>query len=424
MTLKINTECPSSLSVPSKCTDTAFYKENCVAYCEQFLYWFFADEVPFRGTTCEPYDSCEYAGAKGVSITNSFTFNGGVDIGGKSGDVLEAAFNLGASYTYSKTTTTSHTFTSKRPNATLPYCGYWTFLPYYVQSCGFYVSTEKQYYGATIYGNPYSYCDSKNPTVIYLCNNSTITDEEGNAEGVTFFVATHCENNTLAPPEVQDARLRVRDFYILLSLPDSEYTFINGLLEHYVFYEQSTAALEGEGALSAQPTCDRGCLCGYAGNFDSINEPHGVRWPYASCGSCNSSFVSVFAKYGDNPPTCDNRNDFGEVQDNELGMSLFLCRVPVSPTNITLMLEYGVNLTHWLDQEYIIEVEEGDPGVIKNPYECFIETYPPNNTIYPCGPYGDNFSSLLNITNRTSTIEEVSFNHSKNSHLCGSGFFS
>ena len=126
-----NSDCSSSLTSPSDCKSSSAYKENCLAYCEQYLYWFLGPEVPFADATCEPYTPCTFAGRKSLSFTNSYSFSG--DLTAKVPvKELEAAFNLGATYTYSQTSATSQTLTSTRPNETLGDCGYWTFLPYYV----------------------------------------------------------------------------------------------------------------------------------------------------------------------------------------------------------------------------------------------------------------------------------------------------
>ncbi len=127
---QINDNCPSSLTNLSKCLKSTAYKDNCLAYCEQFLYWFLGPEVPFPNSNCQPYETCTFAGAKSLAITNSYSFSAG--IGGTGSDPFKVAFNLGSTYTYSTTSTTMQTFTQSRPSNATAYCGYWTFLPYYV----------------------------------------------------------------------------------------------------------------------------------------------------------------------------------------------------------------------------------------------------------------------------------------------------
>ena len=131
-TFQVNTECASSLTNPSSCKLTRSYTGYCVAYCEQYLYWFFGPEVPFPDSNCEAYETCTFAGAKSVAVTNGYSFEAGLSAKITSKN-LEAAFNVGASYTYSITTTTSQILTVTRPGNLTGNCGYWTFLPYYIQ---------------------------------------------------------------------------------------------------------------------------------------------------------------------------------------------------------------------------------------------------------------------------------------------------
>ena len=131
-TFQVNTECATSLTSPSSCMQRLSYIENCVAYCEQYLYWFFGPEVPFPDSNCEAYEPCTFAGTKSVAVTNGYSFDAGLSAKIPIKD-LEAAFNVGASYTYSITETTSQTLTVTRPDNLTGNCGYWTFLPYYIQ---------------------------------------------------------------------------------------------------------------------------------------------------------------------------------------------------------------------------------------------------------------------------------------------------
>lgn len=68
-----------------------------------------------------------------ITVTNTYEFNFGLTfgVGGDEG-APTAAFNLGASYSWSKSVGTTRTLTQPRPSNSLQYCGYWTFLPYYI----------------------------------------------------------------------------------------------------------------------------------------------------------------------------------------------------------------------------------------------------------------------------------------------------
>ena len=133
--IQINSNCPSSLTSPSTCSKSSAYKNNCLAYCEQFLYWFLGPEVPYPNSNCQADEACTFSGAKSLAITNSYSFSAGLtgSPGGEASSIaLELAFNAGATYTYSNTTTTTQTLTESRPMNANSSCGYWTFLPYYV----------------------------------------------------------------------------------------------------------------------------------------------------------------------------------------------------------------------------------------------------------------------------------------------------
>ncbi len=250
--------------------------------------------------------------------------------------------------------------------------------------------------------------------MVFQCNNSTITDKEGNTEGVTLFVPTYCLNNTwvfgLLDPrfrylgnqrEGATANVRIRqreDFNLQAYSPRS---FPAGNIEDYRGYK----------VLTATPTCARGCLCKYVINgegYHAYGNPdplpwaaHGDpnRWAYTSCGSCNSTFVNLFLhwtveKYGEGPPPCTpySRDDRLTYRYNATDYDILpICNVPVSPSNQTLMTQLGLDLPHWFERKYIIAVPEDNPNVIQNPFECFDEALPPDTEFiqYVCGPYGN-----------------------------------
>ena len=112
--IQINDLCPSSLTSSSDCSQSPAYKANCLAYCEQHLYWFLGPEVPYPNSNCAPNESCTFAGAKSLAITNSFTISGGL-VGKFPSEALDFAFNAGATFTFSNTTTTTQILTEIRP---------------------------------------------------------------------------------------------------------------------------------------------------------------------------------------------------------------------------------------------------------------------------------------------------------------------
>ena len=120
---------------------------QCSQYCEVKTSWFFGPEISFD-VTCESGDpSCPITQSAGVSVTNEHSFNVGFNIGNKKRDGTEAsselsarddpptptspldyitaAFTLGASWTWSNTSTSGTASTNNKPQYAVNECGYW-----------------------------------------------------------------------------------------------------------------------------------------------------------------------------------------------------------------------------------------------------------------------------------------------------------
>jgi hypothetical protein len=72
--------------------------------------------------------------AEWVAVTNGIDISiaPGINQGGDAEGIAKAVFNLGATFSYSKTDTTTTTRTYPRPTTNEQYCGYFTFIPYTV----------------------------------------------------------------------------------------------------------------------------------------------------------------------------------------------------------------------------------------------------------------------------------------------------
>ncbi|KAI9699963.1 MAG: hypothetical protein M1836_002497 [Candelina mexicana] len=357
----VNTKCPTSLDSPTICTNNEIYKSNCLAYCEQYLLWWFSKEVPIPNSRCQSGATCTLATLKSVAITNGYTLEGGIS--GKSESQIELAFNFGASYTYSETSTTAQTLTASRPNRTQDSCGYWTFMPYYIRSCGFFVSQQQVSFAGGIPVTSYHYCKGEQE-IKFICNNSPFLDRDGNAEGITMFVATDCVTNEIMPLEQQDP------IYSLLNI--SNYSVAGGLLE------QSTSE-----SYEPEDLCERACLCGYASVVAGLRElgKYGISptpglYSFGACYYyCAERFYKLLYEYNPSPIQGYSNCPYGSTDPvsfpgtNET--QLPLCDAPVTKTNITLMEKIGINVSDWTDRHYIREVAEGTPGVPDIPFECF-----------------------------------------------------
>jgi hypothetical protein len=115
-------------------------KNGCDSYCEQSLTAIYGREIPFHVGVCQNATTCSVANGEGVTITNTYTVNIGFSGSSKRDEeisrrddpasIFTAAFDIGASYSWSKAVsyTTTTTFTKVLDGNT---CGYWTFIPYY-----------------------------------------------------------------------------------------------------------------------------------------------------------------------------------------------------------------------------------------------------------------------------------------------------
>jgi hypothetical protein len=94
----------------------------------------YGQEVPFTDGFCPNNTDCTVSVGTAVTVTNTFSLNAGVSV--KKRDIsaddpieLEATFNIGASYSYSKSLTFTVS-TTLHEYATPNLCGYWTLIPY------------------------------------------------------------------------------------------------------------------------------------------------------------------------------------------------------------------------------------------------------------------------------------------------------
>ncbi|KAI9702775.1 MAG: hypothetical protein M1836_007989 [Candelina mexicana] len=196
------------------------HPDTCTTYCEVRVKWFYGQEVPYSGTRCAANSPCTFATATSVAVTNKYEFNiGGANVPkvkreakadaapgftkwSKRDDksIIQAAFNVGASYSYSKTVTTTQTLTQPRPTdgPHADKCGYWTFIPYYIASCGSVSSLilRDVRLGVTV-------CLGDYKTTPNVCNSTPYT-VKGAAAGTNIFVYVDCNTNAKLDASIQD----------------------------------------------------------------------------------------------------------------------------------------------------------------------------------------------------------------------------
>ncbi|KAI9778553.1 MAG: hypothetical protein M1835_004903 [Candelina submexicana] len=307
---------------------------------------------------------------KSVAITNSYTFEGGIS--GKPDSQIELAFNFEASYTYSRTSTTAQTLTASRPNRTLDSCGFWTFLPYYIQSCGFFVSQQQVSFAGGIPVTSYQYCKEKQE-INFQWNNSTFLDSDGNAEGITLFVATDCATNEKLPLEMQGPTYAQVNRVVYSSLGGIFIPFLGPqgqLLSEFIEPPVAQQQQSGSEGIETQDLCERACFCNYATASRDASNGFAACYPF-----CAEIFYKLLYDERFNPLQGDTGCPYGSSDPvsfpgtNETQSPL--CDQPVTSTNITHMEQIGIDVSDWKTRHYIKEVAEGTPNVTQNPFECF-----------------------------------------------------
>ena len=193
---------------------------KCVAYCEVHLSWSYGPEISYDQNCQATDDKCQITDTATVATTNSHSFNVGFSLGKRDNededevleellfaraaepasplDRVKAAFDFGASWTWSDTKTDSIAKASTKPENAKGQCGYWSFVPYYITSCGsltyapFHPHLSPLQTGSLGPTDPAS-C-GKPKTIANFCQSTPYTSG-GKAVGSTVFVATECESN-------------------------------------------------------------------------------------------------------------------------------------------------------------------------------------------------------------------------------------
>ncbi|KAI9659540.1 MAG: hypothetical protein M1821_001799 [Bathelium mastoideum] len=187
-----NGDCPEGLEHTDKTTDT------CSSYCEVNNMWYPGPESPFLNSACTAGDSCTLSAGNSTTVTNSWSIN--IGLTGNSGKVtaaeLTGAFNVGASYTYSSSVTYTVTETHTRSDNATSNCGYFTFVPYYLSSCGS-LTTSAYEEVAFVGGTDFQCTTDDLATTGNYCNQSPYT-VNGEAQGQVIWVETNCNGGGLA----------------------------------------------------------------------------------------------------------------------------------------------------------------------------------------------------------------------------------
>jgi hypothetical protein len=103
--------------------------------------------------------------------------------------MVAVALNLGASWGRTATAAKSLTESQTQPDG---YCGYWTFLPYYWGTRGWFTAMKPDH---LLVGDQLLSCDPKTATTAVIYDFMPIIDSEGAAFGETVFVKTNCQTH-------------------------------------------------------------------------------------------------------------------------------------------------------------------------------------------------------------------------------------
>ena len=179
------------------------------------------------------------------------------------------------------------------------------------------------------------------------CTNTTYLDSNGNAQGVTIFIATDCEYNTPLPLGKQDPR------YAAISINDL--VLYDGLSEDFRYGIDEYALPSTEPSWpqdpAVLPTCLRGCLCGYS---SASSMPDSV-YDYCDCGNLPLVFSYL--------------------------ASLASTAVYTTPTNLSLLAHYNIGYDDFnasitntnLGRGTLVwvNISEGSNLTIQRGFECF-----------------------------------------------------
>jgi len=170
-------------------------KQGCNSYCEMSLAKGYGQEIPFKHGFCQGGISCNVGESESVATTQSWSISigSGMTSGESVSKALTGAFDIGASYSWSQTLTytTSTLHTKELPEGS---CGYWTFIPYVMTSCGTLTSQGTKSMSAGYYGtNTYTYCSGGLTNTENWCNQAFYKDDKGKVDGEVVFIYVDCE---------------------------------------------------------------------------------------------------------------------------------------------------------------------------------------------------------------------------------------
>ena len=228
------------------------------------------------------------------------------------------------------------------------------------RSCGFYITAinadkhvpqDEQCGG--LYCETTHFTCSSDYNITFSCTNTTYLDSNGNAQGVTLFVATDCDHNERLSLDQQDPRYDTieEDQPVLAQL---SLTAINETdqYDHNAYNDPSFYTTPDPPVL---PTCLRGCLCGYSGYSDYSSSTNTL---YNLC-ICKELLAYLF------------------IYLQTLLPATFSPTVYTTPTNLSMLLDWDIGFdefnTTLLYYGYVswVNISEGSNLTLQKGFECF-----------------------------------------------------
>ncbi|KAH7364762.1 hypothetical protein BKA65DRAFT_473075 [Rhexocercosporidium sp. MPI-PUGE-AT-0058] len=164
----------------------------CTAYCEIRVNYSYGQEVPYGGSECAAKE-CKIAKGTSSTVTTTWEINANIGIEVSKGALL-GAFNLGASYSFSTSASTSLDI-ERSEELEEGECGYWTWVPILVDTCGSLTTAPTEIPNDGPFGGA-ARCNADASTWTSIgnwCNRTPVKRDDGSAAGNTFFVYTKCD---------------------------------------------------------------------------------------------------------------------------------------------------------------------------------------------------------------------------------------
>ncbi|KAH7141344.1 hypothetical protein B0J13DRAFT_623711 [Dactylonectria estremocensis] len=153
--------------------DWAAYPSGCTSYCESYVEWRYGPEARFQQVRCAR-GPCKLEPGLGANITVPVWQPG----------ISKFSFTTGSTFNYYDPSTTAVSAVVEKPRELFHECGYFTFIPYMVKSCG-----------VTVYGRYFLEHWCKAHENRGDCRENVLQRPNGKPDGIIVFVATDCNDH-------------------------------------------------------------------------------------------------------------------------------------------------------------------------------------------------------------------------------------